>query len=180
MPLKAFRRVYRRPAYVLLTLAVSFATFATVVWLPNFRLVATILPDADISFASKVELLVSLLGAIGTNHTYVSAVGVIVMSVLFGVYVSMMAYFLNRRIEGVTRSGMTTGVVGLVSGVVGVGCAACGSFLLTSLSLVGASGLLAFLPFDGAEFGVIGIALLVAAIYVTARKIENPAVCRIQ
>ena len=68
----------------------------------------------------------------------------------------------------------------IVSGVLGMGCAACGSFLLTSIfSLFGASWLLSYLPLDGGEFGILGVILLAVSLYLTAKKIQNPAVCKI-
>lgn len=93
----------------------------------------------------------------------------------------MMIYFLKNKIkEEKRRVGGASGIVGLVSGVIGVGCAACGSFLITSLSLVGATGLLTFLPLEGGEFGIIGIALLGYAVYQLAQKIINPLICNIK
>lgn len=96
----------------------------------------------------------------------------------------MIIYFLKRRVKEVGKtkgqSGVAAGFLGITSGVFGVGCAACGSFILTSvLSLVGASGALAFLPFGGSEFGIIGVILLAIAIPMTAKQIENPLVCKI-
>ena len=61
-----------------------------------------------------------------------------------------------------------------------MGCAACGSFLLTSLTLAGASGVLTLLPLGGSEFGIIGAVLLALAIYMTAKKIQDPLVCKVE
>jgi hypothetical protein len=47
------------------------------------------------------------------------------------------------------------------------------------LSLVGASGILAFLPLNGGEFGIIGVILLGVSLYMTAKKIQDPAICKI-
>ncbi|MEK7094025.1 MAG: hypothetical protein AAB903_01645, partial [Patescibacteria group bacterium] len=78
----------------------------------------------------------------------------------------------------VRQSGIATGFLGIASGALGMGCAACGSFLLTSgLSLVGASGILVFLPLAGAEFGILGVILISISIYLTAEQIQNPAIC---
>lgn len=177
MIFSVLNKVYRKPANVLLTLVISCITFALIVWLPNIPLVFTIVTSSSIPFGSKVQVLFSLLGAIKTNATILSACMTTVTSILFGIYVGMMAYFLKHKIKEVAQSGNATGVIGLIAGVVGVGCTACGSFLFTSFSLVGASGILAFLPLGGGEFGIIGIILLVFAIYQLSKKIHNPLVC---
>ena len=72
------------------------------------------------------------------------------------------------------------GIGGLVSGVFGIGCAACGTFIFTSvLALFGVGGILAYLPFGGEEFGFLGVALLVYSVYSLTKKITDPLVCPI-
>jgi len=180
MVLQALQKVFGKPAYVILALLISALAFAVAVWLPNFRLVAGIVSSPDVPLSSKIELPISLLGSIITNFTLLSASYTIAIAVLFGIYVAMTVYFLKRRIKEVGQGGIATGFLGMTSGVLGVGCAACGSFLLTSaLSLVGAGAGLTFLPLMGSEFGILGVALLAFAVYTTAKQIENPLVCKI-
>jgi len=180
MILDALQKVFRKPVYVVLALLVSASVFVVAVWLPNIRLVAGIVSSPDVPFSSKLELPLSLLGSITTNFTLLSASYTIAIAILFGIYIAMITYFLRRRIKEVGKSGIATGFLGIGSSVLGVGCAACGSFLLTSiLSLVGASGALAFLPLGGSEFGIIGVILLVVSIYIMSKQITNPAVCKI-
>lgn len=180
MVVQALQKVFRKPAYVILALVVSASAFAVAVWLPNFRLVAGIVSSPDVPLSSKIELPLSLLGSIVTNFTLLSASYTIAIAVLFGMYIAMVVYFLKRRIKEVGQGGIATGIFGITSGVLGVGCAACGSFLLTSiLSLIGAGGALALLPLQGSEFGILGAVLLAFAMYMTAKQIENPLVCKI-
>ncbi len=179
MILDALQKVFRKPAYVVLALVVSASVFVLAVWLPNIRLVAGIVISPGIPFVSKIQLPLSLLGSIGTNFAPLSATYTIVIALLFGMYIAMITYFLKRRIKEVGQGGVATGFLGIASGVLGVGCAACGSFLLTSLTLVGAGGVLTFLPLGGSEFGIIGVLLLATSVYMTAKQIKNPLVCRI-
>ena len=180
MLFQALQKVFQRPTYTILALVASLAIFTFAVWLPNIRLIATVVSSADASFSQKLGIPISLLGSIATNFTALSASYTIAIAILFGVNLAMVIYFLKRKISEVKQTGITTGFLGIASGVLGMGCAACGSFLLTSgLSLVGASGILALLPFAGVEFGIIGVILLSASIYLTAKQIQNPAVCKI-
>ncbi len=180
MILDALQKVFRKPAYVVLALLVSALVFVLAVWLPNIRLVAGIVSSPDVPFVSKIQLPLSLLGSIGTNFTPLSATYTTVIAILFGVYIVMITYFLKLRIKEVGQGGVVTGFLGIASGVLGVGCAACGSFLLTSLTLVGAGGILAFLPLGGSEFGIIGAVLLAVAIWMISKKITDPQVCKIE
>ncbi len=180
MVFQALQKVFRKPLYALLALITGVVVFAFATWLPNIQLIATVISSPDVSFSQKLGIPISLLGSIATNFTVLSASYTIAIAILFGVNLAMVMYFLKRKISEVKQNGITTGFVGIASGVLGLGCAACGSFLLTSgLSLVGASGILVFLPLAGAEFGILGVILLSISIYLTAKQIQNPAVCKI-
>lgn len=178
MLIQALQKVFQKPAYVLLALVTSLAVFAFVTWLPNVRLIATIISSSSTSFSQKIGIPLRLLGSITTNFTLLSASYTIATAVLFGVSVAIMIYFLRGKINEVQRSGLATGVFGVASGVLGIGCAGCGSLLLPSgLALIGASSILAYLPLAGGEFGILGVLLLSVSIYLTAKKIQNQAVC---
>ena len=180
MFIQALQKVFRKPIYALLALFTSAAVFALAVWLPNLSLIVKIMGHPEITISQKLSLPISLLGSIITNFTPLSASYTIAIAILFGLNVSMVVYFLWRRIDQMKQVGIATGLFGIISGVIGMGCAACGSFLLTSvLSLVGASWILTFLPLDGGEFGILGVLLLSISIYLTAKQIENPNVCKI-
>jgi len=181
MVFQALQKVFRKPQYTTLALITSVVVFAFAVWFPNLSLIVEIMGHPGIPLSQKFDLPISLLGSIATNFTLLSASYTIVIAVLFGVNLAMTIYFLRRKVKEVRESGVATGFLGLASGVFGMGCAACGSLLLTSgLSLVGASGILAFLPLAGGEFGILGVILLLVSIHLIAKRIQNPAaVCKI-
>ena len=180
MVVRALQKVFGKPVYVILALVVSASVFVLAVWLPNIRLVAGIVSSPDVPFVTKLELPLSLLGSIATNFTLFSASYTIAIAILFGIYIAMLVYFFKRRIKEVGQGGIATGFLGITSSVFGIGCAACGSFLLTSiLSIFGASSALSLLPLGGSEFGIIGVLLIALAIYIVAKQIENPMVCKV-
>lgn len=180
MLVQALQKVFQKPVYVVLALAVSASAFVLAVLLPNIRLVAGVISSPDISFVNKFELPLSLLGSIGTNFTLLSASYTITIAILFGIYLAMLVYFIKNKVRDISQSGIATGTLGILSGILGVGCAACGVFLLTSLlSIFGIAGIISYLPLDGGEFGIIGVILLATSIYMTAKKITTPQVCAI-
>mgnify|MGYP000431893244 CR=1 FL=1 len=180
MLFQALQKVFRKPLYVFIALITSAVMFVFATWLPNFRLIASVIGSSDASFSQKLGIPISLFGSISTNFTTLSALYTIAIAILFGVSLAMVVYFMRRKISEVRQSGTVAGFVGVASGVLGIGCAACGSLILTSgLALFGASGVLAFLPLAGGEFGILGVILLLVSIYFTAKQIENPAVCKI-
>ncbi|MBM3261317.1 hypothetical protein FJY93_02760 [Candidatus Kaiserbacteria bacterium] len=180
MLIQALYKVFRQPAYTIVAFVSGATVFALAVWLPNLPLIIRVMGHTDASLKDKIGLPLSLLGSITTNFSVFSGVLTIAIAILFGINLAMFAYYLKYRVALVQRGGIATGFLGVVSGVLGTGCAACGSFVLMSgFSLVGASGALAILPFGGAEFGLLGVALLIASIIITAMYIQNPAVCSI-
>lgn len=180
MVIQALQKVFRKPQYVIFALITSAVVFAFAVWLPNLPLIVRVMGHPGASFSQKLDLPISLLGSIATNFFLLSASHTIAIAILFGINVSMIVYFLRRRVDEVKHAGVATGLFGITSGVIGMGCAACGSFLLTSiLSLFGASGILALLPLAGGEFGILGVILLAVSLYLTVKKIQDPTVCKV-
>lgn len=172
------QKVLRQPLYVLIAFATSAVVFMFAIWLPNISLIVKIMSHTGIPFSKKFGLPISLLGSIATNFTLLSVSYTIAIAILFGINLAMIIYFLRRRIADVEQSGIATGFFGITSGVIGMGCAACGSLLLTSiLSLFGATWILSFLPLGGGEFGILGVILLTSSLYMTAKRIQGSAVC---
>jgi hypothetical protein len=182
MTLKVLRDILLRPSYLLTATVVAVGVFTFAVWLPNFRLIYTVLTSDTIVFIEKLKLFLTLFGSIQTNFTVVSASYTIAIAVLFGINVALLVYYIRTvrgGLRGVRQTG-AAGIGGLISGVLGIGCAACGTFILTSvLALFGATGAITLLPLGGEEFGIIGVALLLWSLYVIAKQIEKPLVCNV-
>ncbi len=175
------RQVFAEGRYVLLAAATGLAVFILATWLPNLGLVWQIAASASVPFDDKVKVLTALIGSIGTNFTPFSALSTVAIAVLFGANVAMIAYYFRVRRQIVRQAGQVGAAAslgGLASGLFGVGCAACGTFVLgPALSFIGATVLIALLPFGGEEFGALGVAMLGFSLVLTARKIGEPLAC---
>lgn len=175
----ALREVFHNFSYIFLAGIVSLAFFVLAVWLPNLRIVAHTLASGSIAFGAKLTLLLNLLGSIGTNFTLFSAISAIIIAILFGVNIAVITYFIRKRKAVLSGRELFAGAGGIGSGIIGIGCAACGSFILsTILPVIGTVGVIAFLPLKGKEFGILSMGLLLISISVMARKIIEPVVCK--
>lgn len=175
---KVLQKVFSGPKYLLLAFAISVVVFSFAVWLPNWKLIFAIITSPSVDFTEVISIVFSLFLSIETNFTAVSASYTIAIAVLFGVNIALLAYYISKRKGSFQGKGSALGIGGLVSGVFGIGCAACGTFILSSLlALVSTGGIIAFLPLGGEEFGILGVALIGYATYWTAKKIEEPLVC---
>jgi hypothetical protein len=178
--IEAFKIVFRNTKFLFISFLVFFLFLAFSTLLPNLGLLSQVLKSPDVSFRIFLSLLASLFQSITTNFTPLTAVYTIFISALLGIYISMVLFFLERRVKDIKTENSSLGFWGIISAVLGVGCVACGSFLLTSLlSVAGVQSLLLILPLKGAEFGIIAIVLLTLAINSAGRKITNPLVCKI-
>jgi len=180
MIIAALKQVFSSVRYLALAGVTGFAVFVFSAWLPNLGLIAKVVRSSTASLSDKLTFLVSLLGSIQTNFTFFSASYTIAIAALFGINVAMVVYYFEQRKQLVKQAGVAASFGGLMSGIFGIGCAACGTLVLGPLlSLVGAGGLIALLPFGGQEFGIAGVGLLSFSIFLTAKKIRDPLVCNI-
>lgn len=180
MKLGIIQNVFSKPKYTTLAITVAISVFAFAVWLPNWRLIVTVFTSPSINFVEAISVIFGLFASIGTNFTALSATYTTAIAVLFGVNVALLAYYVSKKKGSLRGGGGALGVGGLISGIFGIGCAACGTFILTSLlALVGAGGIVALLPLGGEEFGILGVLLIGYATYWTIKKIDEPEICEI-
>ena len=180
---QALIQVFSRSRYAALAAAIALATFVLTTWLGNLGLVWQIATTQGLRFTDKARILLALIGSIATNFTTFSAATIIAIAVLFGMNVAVIAYATMERRQLVGKSGPAVSVVslgGLASGLLGIGCAACGTLLLSpALAFLGVGTLVALLPFGGEEFGALGVGLLSLSLIMSAKKIGQPMLCQV-
>jgi hypothetical protein len=176
--ISSFRTVFSRLSYIILAIIAALLFFLLAIWLPNLSFLKHIAVSDTYSFSSKITIFWSSLGFIETNFTTVTRILTIIVIFLSGVNISLLGYYLKNRIK--LERAVGTGILGSVAGLLGVGCTSCGSVLLSSIFGLSATvGFIGILPLQGAEFGLAGIIILSFSIYMIAKKIQNPLVCKI-
>lgn len=182
MLLSVLGRVFRHVRYVMGAIGVAFAVFSAALLLPNLSTITQVVFSGSVGLGTKISFVASLYGSLFTNFTLLSGFIVFLTAVLFGVNIALLTYYIRRRqVKSHSTRAHLASLGGLVSAALGIGCAACGSVVLTAvLGLFGASGFLLLLPFHGAEFGFFGILLLCFSIYYLMRRIQDPVVCPVK
>lgn len=174
-----FKTVFTKRRYAQIAILSAFVVFTLALWLPNFSFVLSYLLSSE-SVLQKLQFIWSFYGSIETNHTVYSAGVSFLIAILSGMNIALLVYY-TRRVKTATKGFKRLhagSYVGLVIGFLGVGCAACGSVILTAvLATVGAGGLLLALPFQGAEAGLLALGILLWSNYYLAKKINDPLVC---
>jgi len=180
MILTALHRVYQRPRYVIVTLVVALVTISMLLLLPNQALLVSIITSPTIDWGNKLAFFFSLHGVLLTNFTWFAATYTVLLAILLGVNVSLLWFYIvrSRRLARVDSRLTLTGIGGFVSGILGIGCAACGTVILAgAFKLLGIAWLLTYLPWQGAEFGVLGVLLLGLTTYTLCKRINDPVTC---
>ena len=163
--------------YTLVAFISAVAVLLFAIWLPNFSFLKHIAVSPEFSTSWKFNLFLASLGAFETNFTPFSRLITILVSALFGINLAVTVYYLRRRIS--LEKPVGTGFAGILFGLIGIGCASCGSVILTSVfGLAAGAGFIAVLPLRGQEFGILSIAILSISIYLISKKIKDPMVCR--
>ena len=172
--------VFRNYPYILLAVFLGLFILGVAILIPSFWLLTTVFADGAISLTDKIMLLWNLLGSLTTNFTMFSASTTVITSLLVGVNASLIAYLYRRQKTQMGTRGVAMSSFGMTLGMFGVGCAACGSLVLTALlASFGGIGLLAILPYQGQEIGVLGVLALGYATYFLTNNITKPIICEL-
>jgi len=174
----AFAQVFAYPSYVALAAAVAILAFLLAVWFPNLGLIAQVFSASNAPLAATLGIALSLLGGIVTNFSLLSAGYTIAITVLFGLTTAMIAYLVKQRRIAAAGQSIAIGSGAVASGVLGVGCAACGSLIVgVVLPSLGAAGALAALPLNGEEFGILSVLLLFVSLLLVSKNIAESIAC---
>ena len=174
----ALGQVFVCPSYIALAGVLAILAFLLAVWFPNLGLMAQVFSGSNTPLASTLGIALSLLGGIGTNFSLLSAGYTIAIAVLFGLTTAMIAYLVKQRRIAAAGQSIAIGSGAVLSGVLGVGCAACGSLILgVVLPSLGAAGALAALPLNGEEFGILSVALLFVSLFLISKNIAESIAC---
>jgi hypothetical protein len=166
----------------MIVIGVALGTISATLLLPNRSVLSQMLSSDFFSLSDKIAFIFNLLGSLTTNFTLVSASYLILVSFIMGLNIALLVLYIKRRQLGPDNKMKTgwAGIGGTVSAILGIGCASCGSIIITSvLGIAGGGALVALLPFQGYEFGVIGLVLLTYSIYYLTKKINDPLVCKL-
>lgn len=175
-----FIRVFKNGWYLSLALAIFVVGMSLVLLLPNLALITQVFLTEGVALGIKLKLYLALYGSLFTNFTLASALITLGSVFLFSINIALLIFYIRRAQKGSRgiKKAQASSFGGLIAGILGIGCAACGSVILSSLAVsLGAVGLLAFLPLHGGEFALLGIVFLLYSIFLLVKKINDPLVC---
>jgi hypothetical protein len=112
------------------------------------------------------------------GQVFAKASYTIVIAVQFGITAAMIAYLLHKKRPAAAGQNIAIGSGAMASGMLGIGCAACGSLILGGvLPSLGAAAALAALPLQGEEFGILSVTLLFGSLLLVSKNIVEATAC---
>ena len=175
---KAIYKVFRNKRYVAIGFIFAMFVYLLSVLTHKAEFVGFAIKSELFDFTQKIKLIFGALLSIDTNFiSYFSFWVVVLLALIAGINIAMLVYLLRRQAKVRKEAGAS--IFGVIAGMLGIGCAACGSVILTTIFGLGfTASLISFLPLDGAEFMIIALIVMMGSVYYISRKITNPMVCK--
>jgi len=179
-PIRLFVTIFRTSRPLFLAAALSFLVLSVVVWFPQLTNAILVL-GGDLPWLEKARFIGGIYASLFSTHSVVGVISIIALSMLFGLHgVLIVHYIKTSKRKGNINRYHALSTMGFIAGLLGVGCAACGSIILTTFAVsLGVGGIFLFLPWGGQELTFIGIGMLLISMYYLLKHMVRPQVCDI-
>lgn len=127
--------LYFKPQYFFLAALISILFYELIFWFLNLGLAQYLLTSPFLSLSDKLSVAISSYSGIFTYPLSGLATTLFMVSILQGITIACFTYIIRheRKIsKGMVKNLGGTGLTGLLS-VLGLGCAACGTSLVTPI-----------------------------------------------
>ena len=166
------KSILSRKRYFLITIIIAFIFFSISILSKNFKLIISLIPKT--SPKEYFNLILGLYKEGVTGNFLHATLVLILISILLGITISLITFKIKSN--GVVKGNISkSGTVGAIIGVAAPVCVPCGIGLL---SVLGLGSVLAFLPFQGIELGILSIILLTYAIIAIGSSIRECSSCQ--
>ena len=161
---RTLRLVLSIPAYAGFAVFTAWGALTAFALSQNLTLTGDLIVGGSLPLADRLVLVVEQYPFVGTTYSALDGAALLLVVSLVGANLALVAY--HVREHDLSAAGSGGSVVGVALGVLGAGCAACGSaILLGVLSLFGASGLVLLLPLGGLELSLLAVVALLLSTY---------------
>jgi hypothetical protein len=172
--LTVWKKVFREKKYIFLVLVFGFVFYLLNGFILNISNIKTFYLLFGFFGSMKHFFLLSFNFA--SLITTLSMIGIIFLSLLVGMMLSILVYRFKLMQKGEVGKVGLFGSIGLFLGVAAPGCAACGVGLV---SLLGLTSALLVLPYDGQEIIFLAVGIVAYSLLSLSRKLYNP-VCELK
>ena len=170
--LKGVGHVMTRPPYLFLAILVSIFSLGILLWSLNIDLLGYIFFEAPLNIIEKIDFIFDVYGSILTNYESFQAIVMVLFSLLFGINIAVLVYVMRGGQKEAIKSKSSVG--GLSLAVIGGGCIACGTSIITPLlATLGATSSIAFTNAIGLYLNLIGIVFIVFSLISLGQRVAT-------
>lgn len=149
------------------------------IWLAHYSLLLFTFQNYVFTWRDKIQVLWVTIEMFFTIIPRSTQLLSILTALLIGLNIAGLHYYWKKQIGGKKIAGAS--LAGMAASILGVGCAACGSVVLSSLiGFAATTHILTILPLQGKEFSIFAIGILALSTYWILNKISAPGACEIK
>lgn len=175
----AWKKIFKSPVYWVIAIFSALVLLSIIILLPSYRLIGIVIFGNVFTLGQKLRILVTSFGAFQTNFTVSSRIFSLILSALVGINMAMFAYYWRARVA--SRRVQASSMFGVLVGILGVGCSACGSLAISTIFGISTAGVVInFLPFKGIELNLLSIFIIAGSIIYLAKKLQSPDTCKVK
>lgn len=168
--------LYFNPAYLLLALTTSVLFYEFIFWFLNLGLLQYLLTTPFLSIGDKLQMLIGSYSGVFTSPLSPLAITLFAVSIFQGVAIAALFYSIRKERamqRGFLKSFGGTGIAGVLS-VLGLGCAACGTSLVTPiLTFFFATSSVALAEEVGFYSAILALVVSVITVYLSGLKLST-------
>lgn len=125
--------------YSALALVIALVFFELMYWLFNLSFLGTILASGNVTLVEKLNVLASPVQSIASVSGIQTLLLMLLLSIVQGISIAMLTYVVRhqKKLDAELLGGSS--IVGLLA-IIGIGCPACGTSLLTPIVALFVSG----------------------------------------
>jgi hypothetical protein len=171
------KTVFSRPFYITVAVVIGVIFFISNLWLINYEYLSFVIFNDLLGVGAKLKLAFNIPDLLRIRFGNLDLFLSLTISILLGINMSSLWYFFKKQMA--VSKELSSSLIGAIVSALGLGCASCGSVVISSVLGIGASSaFIGVLPFGGNEFGILGILILLYSIYAIAKKIDNNFACK--
>lgn len=164
-------------SWIIATLGGGFFIVLVVVF-TQLQVLRYVFTAPTFTSGDKMRAFFASFGTLQTNFELTQQIILVVSALLFGVTIASVVFYARRQFKAVRSAGFP--LFGAVVGILGVGCSACGSVIITAVLGTSASVFVAkYFPLQGLEFSLVGLLIMGFALHTILKKIVAGGVCQI-
>lgn len=169
-----FIDIFRQIKNVILTFSISLAVFFVLRALPSWYIIRDFFKLPNITALRRLEVVwdysIGNFGRLGWVDTVVS----LLLAILLGINIVIFIHYVRFYKKAFSGRGAMLSFSGMILGVFGVGCLACGALALAPLlALLGVTGFVHF----GSDIALLGLVMVAGSSIFLLYKMNKPVVC---